>query len=466
MITSRFFINLLSALALVFSFTAARSAGAISQREENSTAPTPPLLLNIQSIDSGGGHTCVVTDAGGVKCWGANFSGEIGDGTTYNRLAPMNVFGLSSGIQAVSTGSEFSCALTVGGDVKCWGKNNYGQLGDGTTIERHKPVSVIGLSGKVIAITTGHLHACALTETHHVQCWGNNVYGQMGDGTTVSKPAPANVEGMTEDVIAMDAGEYHTCAVTSAGGVKCWGWNVYGQLGDQSTTQRLTPTDVFGLTSGVSDISAGGYHTCALTNAGGVKCWGLNHDGELGNGQNTNSSIPVNVSGMAGGIVSVETGQEHTCALFASGKAKCWGKNQDGQLGDGTQIDRNRPVAVAGLSSSVQTISTGYMHSCALLTSGNVKCWGYNAAGPLGNGTVVRQLTPVNVLALSVALFRSNPTLDGYILESAEGSNLGGTATSSGNSLFIGDDPLDRQYLSIVSFNTSGIGALASFFCL
>lgn len=122
MITSRFFINLLSALALVFSFTAARSAGAISQREENSTAPTPPLLLNIQSIDSGGGHTCVVTDAGGVKCWGANFSGEIGDGTTYNRLAPMNVFGLSSGIQAVSTGSEFSCALTVGGDVKCWGK--------------------------------------------------------------------------------------------------------------------------------------------------------------------------------------------------------------------------------------------------------------------------------------------------------------------------------------------------------
>jgi alpha-tubulin suppressor-like RCC1 family protein len=447
--------GLVAALTGLLSLINVQSAKANTLRGEALAASTPPLLSNIQAIDAGGSHTCALTDGGDLKCWGANFSGEIGDGTTYNRFAPMNVLGLSSGIIAISSGSEFSCAVTSEGQVKCWGKNEHGQLGDGTTVNRRTPVDVAGLSDDVTAITTGHFHACALTVNHKVQCWGKNDEGQLGDGTTTSHDSPVEVVGIAEDVIAVDAGKLHTCAVTSDGGVKCWGYNIYGQLGDQTTAQRLTPTDVFGLTSGVLSVSAGGYHTCALTTAGGVKCWGLNHNGELGNGQNTNSSIPVNVSGMAGGMVSVQTGHEHTCAVSASGKSKCWGLNQNGQLGDGTLVDRNRPVAVVGLSSGVQELSTGYSHSCALLSAGNVKCWGYNDFGQLGDGSAIERLTPVNVLDLKVAIFRSNPTLDGTILETAENSNVGGTVNSSGSSLFVGDDNSDRQYRSIVSFNTS-----------
>ncbi|MCX6538746.1 MAG: RCC1 repeat-containing protein, partial [Acidobacteria bacterium] len=260
-------------------------------------------------VAAGSYHTCALTVGGGVKCWGLNFDGQLGDGTPTSRSTPVNVSGLTSGVSAVAAGRFHTCAVTSGGGVKCWGSNQYGQLGDGTTTHRFTPVDVSGLTSGVIAVTAGYFHTCAVTSGGGVKCWGYNNSGQLGDGTS------------------------HTCAVTSGGGVKCWGSNNLGQLGDGTTTQRVTPVDVSALTSGVSAVDAGGYHTCALTAGGGVKCWGLNSIGQLGHGTTTQHLTPVDVSGLTSGVIAVTAGYFHTCAVTSGGGVKCWGYNNSGQLG-------------------------------------------------------------------------------------------------------------------------------------
>ena len=180
----------------------------------------------------------------------------------------------------------------------------------------------------------------------------------------------------------------------TAGGVKCWGANINGQLGDGTTTSSGVPVDVAGLTSGVSAIAVGGEHTCAITSGGGVKCWGWNAKGQVGIGTTTDSDTPVDVPGLGGAVSAVAAGGRHTCALMTAGGVSCWGYNEFGQLGDGTTTDSPMPVAVVGLPSSVRAITTGGNFSCALKTDGGVMCWGLNAAGQLGNGTNMEQLCP------------------------------------------------------------------------
>lgn len=220
-----------------------------------------PTGAGQETIDSGSFHSCALTVAGGVKCWGANSSGQIGDGTTTDRYRAIPVTGLSSGVVAIAgsppePNGAHSCALTGAGGAKCWGENWMGQLGDGTSTDRLTPVAVSGLTSGVVAIATGDLHSCALTSAGGVKCWGYNYYGQLGDGTEIDAYSPVSgsytpvaVSGLSNGVVAISAGQYFACALTGAGGVKCWGWNFYGELGDGTTGfKQTTPVDTQNVT--------------------------------------------------------------------------------------------------------------------------------------------------------------------------------------------------------------------------
>ncbi len=244
----------------------------------------------------------------------------------------------------------------------------------------------VGVSG-VIAV--GDLHTCALINGG-VQCWGYNVYGQLGNNSTTDSPIPVPVSGLTSGVQAVTAGGSHSCALVN-GGVQCWGFNTFGQLGNNSGTNSHVPAPVSGLTSGVQDITAGGSHSCALVN-GGVQCWGSNTHGQLGNNSGTDSHVPVPVSGLASGVQAIAGGTFYTCALV-NGGVQCWGCNNQGELGNGSTTESPVPVPVSGLTSGAKAIAAGDEHTCAL-KDGGVQCWGWNTDGQLGNNSRSRALYP------------------------------------------------------------------------
>lgn len=362
-------------------------------------------VLHVTQIAAGVRHTCAVTTAGGVKCWGMNtngmygVSGLLGDGTTTAaRLTPVDVVGLTSGVTHITIGYLHTCAITSAGGAKCWGGNGSGQLGDGTTTFRATPVSVSGLTG-AIALVAGYGHTCALTTLGDLKCWGRNVEGQLGDGTTTPRTSAVAAPTVLAGVTSLSAGYFHTCAVTTGGGAKCWGGGTSGQLGNNGISNSSVPLDVSGLTAGVLSIAAGYNHTCAVMSNGGATCWGDNSSGQLGDNSTTLRRAPVAVSGLTSGVSSLTAGQSSTCAVTTEGAAKCWGTNGSGQLGDGSVITRKTPVAVSGLTSGVLGIvaaNGGGYHTCALTTDGP-KCWGLNDQGQLGDGTLTQRNTPTAV---------------------------------------------------------------------
>ena len=260
------------------------------------------------------------------------------------------------------------------------------------------------MAGPVAAIVASkgnQGYTCAVTTGGGLSCWGFNAYGQLGDGTTISRSMPVVVSGLSSGVTGVAAGLGHTCALTSGGGVLCWGYNFHGQLGDGTTTDRLTPLAVNGLASGVTAIVAGLHHTCALTTGGGVQCWGRNDSGQLGDGTGTNRTTPVAVSGLSSGVAAFAAGHSHTCALSNGGSLSCWGANNRGQLGIGTTSARSTPAAVSGLSSEVAAVAAGDTHTCAVTSGGGVSCWGNNEFGQLGDGTLTNRSTPTTVSGLA-----------------------------------------------------------------
>ncbi|MCP4304231.1 MAG: RCC1 repeat-containing protein [bacterium] len=357
----------------------------------------------VTAIAAGAWHSCALTSAGGVKCWGWNGSGPGRWGPALYSSTPIDVEGLGSGVTAIAAGSWHNCALTSTGGVKCWGLNDLGELGNETPNFRPAlvPVDVIGLGIGVTAtaISTGDFFTCALTSTGGVKCWGNNLSGQIGNGTTSLDPGPVpvNVIGLGNGVTAtaIAAGDSHTCALTSDGGVKCWGSNRYGQFGNGSGTNSSTPVDVIGLATDITAIAVGGSHTCALTRHGGLKCWGSNTHGQLGNGTRTNSSIPVEVIRLPSPVKAIAAGQSHSCALTREGAVMCWGGNDNGQLGNGRTFQSSIPSAVNGLAGEViSDIAAGSFHTCALKNDGEVMCWGANGHGQLGTGRPWPRPTP------------------------------------------------------------------------
>ncbi len=351
-------------------------------------------------VAGGNGHSCAVTSAGGVKCWGANDAGQLGNNSSTDSHVQVDVVGLSSGVSAISAGRFHSCALTDAGAVKCWG--GYDSL---------VPVDVAGLSSGVVALASGWSHDCVVTSAGGAKCWGVNSYGQLGDGsTTHSLSNPVDVTGLTAGVAAVAAGPSHTCALTGAGGVKCWGANFFGQLGNNSSTDSQVPVDVIGLSSSVVAIASTANGNCVVTSAGGVKCWGNNGSGQLGNNSVSyyGSTIPVDVVGLSSGVVALAAAPDgiHNCALTSAGGVKCWGSNAYGQLGDNSTTDRYTPVDVVGLSSGVVAIGSGYAHTCALMNTGAAKCWGQNRwYGQLGNNTTDDSSAPVPVTGFTGLLY-------------------------------------------------------------
>ena len=381
---------LMMAWLLLSVATPARAQGAV---------PASVLGESVQQLAAGGEHTCALTAAGAVQCWGRNNEGQLGDGSTTSKSTPQPVTGLASGVAVIAAGGNHTCALTTAGAVQCWGNNPFGQLGDGSTTNTTTPQPVTGLASGVAAISAGVYHTCALTTAGAVQCWGRNAYGQLGDGSTTDKTTPQPVTGMASGVAAIAAGGNHTCALTTAGAVQCWGRNLDGQLGDGSTTNKSTPQPVAGLASGVAAVVTGYGHTCALTTAGAVQCWGFNTSGQLGDGSSTNKSTPQPVTGLTSGVAAIAAGYDHTCALTRAGAVQCWGASPFGQLGDGSTTSKSTPQPVPGLASGVAAIAAGGSHTCALATAGVVQCWGYNFSGQLGNGGTASRSVPTRIAA-------------------------------------------------------------------
>ena len=282
--------------------------------------------------------------------------------------------------------------------MKCWGRNTYGELGDGTVTDRHSPVSVVGVSGAT-ALAAGAYFTCALLSGGTVDCWGYNGHGQLGINSVTDRHSPVPVPGLT-GVTAISAFAGHACSL-SGGQVKCWGYNANGQLGDNTTTDRRVPTLVAGL-SGVAQISVGGAHTCALLTAATVKCWGYNKYGQVGDNTTTDRHKPAAtpIAGLTG-VIAISAGGNHTCALTVAHAVRCWGDNLTGQLGDGTTTDRHKPAAtpIAGLT-GVVAISAGGSHTCAVLAAGTVECWGYNLRGEIGDNPTANRLAPTTVPGL------------------------------------------------------------------
>lgn len=305
-------------------------------------------------------------------------------------------------VTQISPGGNHTCAVTTSGEAMCWGYNADGQLGNNSTTDSRVPVAVSGLTTGVANISAGTSHSCALTTSGGLMCWGYNGYGELGNNSTTNSSVPVAVSGLAAGVASISAGSSSTCAVTTSGGAKCWGLNSWmGLLGNNSTTNSGVPVDVSGQTSGVASISTGGNHACVVTTSGGAWCWGSNSNGQLGNGSPSSaSSVPVAVLGLTSGVASISAGGSQTCAVTTSGGVKCWGNNSRGELGNNSTTASRVPVDVEGLASGIASISAGGNHTCAVSTSGAAKCWGGNSTGQLGNNSASNSSVPVAVAGL------------------------------------------------------------------
>ena len=377
-----------------------RQLGAESDAPYSLTPVMVPNSADAVGLKAGGYHTCILTTAGGVKCWGANGGGQLGDGTIETRLTPVDVVDLSAGVSSIALGSGHSCAITDAGAALCWGDNQSGRLGDGTTMGRATPVGVTDLITGVVNISGGYFHSCAVVRDSQmnnevVKCWGSNGSGQLAQPVVIeSSNMPQTVLGMPNRTTALAAGSGFRCALSESGEVLCWG---------------AMDVDTGSLTGRVADLVAGDNFACALKNDGGVSCWGDNENGQLGNGTLVDSAIPVDVSGLENNIVKLSAGRRHACVLTGAGGIKCWGQGEYGKLGDGTNATHNIPVDVIGLRAEATDIAAGGAHTCALLDDATVQCWGWNQNGQLGDDTHGNALwSPVDVTGLradAIAIF-------------------------------------------------------------
>ncbi|MCP5493673.1 MAG: putative Ig domain-containing protein [Leptospiraceae bacterium] len=383
----------------------------------NSVTINITVSLLVAGISSGGEHTCALSSTGDVKCWGRAGSGQLGYGNTNpigNDETPDSVGYVNVGggtVTQISAGYEHTCALLSTGDVKCWGRSDYGQLGYGNTTtigddETPDSVGYVNVGGTATQISAGYEHTCALLSTGDVKCWGRSDYGQLGYGNTTTigddeTPASVGNVNVGGTVTQISSGQKHTCALLSTGDVRCWGRSDYGQLGYGNTTtigDDETPASVGNVNVGgtVTQISTGYENTCALLSTGDVKCWGRADSGQLGYGNINNigdDEIPASIGNVDIGetVIQVSSGLKHTCVLLSTGNVKCWGEGNHGRLGYGSSTDLGKTEVPSSygnvnVGGTVTQISAGDAQSCVLLSTGYVMCWGRGSYGRLGYG--------------------------------------------------------------------------------
>ena len=493
---------------------------ALQRDDFNNLGSAPAQTLVIEAIRqrffylriaAGSAHTCIITRESQVMCWGSSQHWQIGDGD--NQLAPIDdngdviikkpypeyvvivdengdTTGPLTGVISLVAGGDHTCALITTGQVRCWGRGG-GRLGNDTNTYSNHAVTVVDGDGStnpltgVISLAVGSAHTCALTTAGRVWCWGDGGRGQLGNDSTTSSNNPVAVvdgDGSTNPltgIVALGAGQYHTCAVTSGGGALCWGYGSLGQLGSSSEAQNIPgEPDPVGFNrdaplpvlvgeggaplSGVLEISGGGVHTCALLEDSGVKCWGSKYSGRLGNGENTygRQYYPVDVLVTPGGALftgatEMKTFSEGACVIMESEEElQCWGDNNQGELGHGP-VGNNSTTPIGTLTGqgsfetlkSVRELAKGQMNTnCALPSKGGVLCWGANIHGGLGDTTLTNRRTPVLVVD-GVDGVNSTGFFNNYSAFRRTYSCEQGAANTSS----CGHDPVDQILLALTS---------------
>ncbi len=343
------------------------------------------------SLTAGGDHTCGIAWGDDEFCWGDNQHGQLGDGTTLASLVP-SLAVRRGGFAGVTVGRQHSCAIGPSGFAYCWGAGGYGQLGDGTASDHLTPTSFGPLP--YIAIAAGGDHTCGVAAGRAMYCWGDNRAGQLGDGTRTQRNQPTLVPGLTR-YERVAAGESHSCGLEIGGAAYCWGSNTFGQLGDGTNIDRLQPTFVV---PGIAfrSLALGQNHTCGIGLDGVTYCWGSNSRGQLGDGGTADWNFPVPVAGHPD-FLFISAGASHTCGMTPQGVASCWGAGTSGQLGTGDTADRRVPTPVTG-GLLFNGLASGPDYTCGIALDTSGWCWGGNGFGQLGDGTTTPRLTPVPVV--------------------------------------------------------------------
>ena len=358
--------------------------------------PAVPTMVSV-----GDGYACVVMGDAAVKCWGRNDYGQLGDGSHNDRATPPRAATLAN-VREVAAGGRASCAVMLDNSVKCWGAdfaNNHGVLGTGDTNGSTIPVDVQG-EDQVDTVSTYGTTSCAVRTNGTTICWGANGFGQLGNGNTQDQYVPTLVAGLPSSAKVAN-GAFFSCALMNGDFSRCWGMNALGQLGDGTNNSASTPQG-----NGVNyvvSLAAGALHTCVARGdfgpgAGGVRCWGDGAYGALGNGSTADHNAAVTAAGITT-AVAVTAGSGHSCALLSDGTMLCWGNNDDGQLGAGVSNSQLlTPTPVVGLTGAVVQIDASGHNTCALQQDGRLYCWGVNDHGQLGNGTTTEQNVATEVV--------------------------------------------------------------------